>query len=151
MIMHIMKMYYSKYPRTQDEILPYVQHRYNIALSATSLFRCAWVSNHWSQLMQLYPLHHLLESPPMLKTKQTNQQNLLNKSSTSANKSMTFWKMPILNTSNEMTNIMIHKSSRLGIWFGCIYRKRVSQEPITSFFHFDIGHTPSPRQFQLHL
>jgi hypothetical protein len=29
MIVHILRMYNSKHPRTWDEILPYVQHSYN--------------------------------------------------------------------------------------------------------------------------
>jgi hypothetical protein len=50
MIVHILRMYNSKHPRTWDERLPYVQHSYNracIAQPATSPFRWGWDSNHW--------------------------------------------------------------------------------------------------------
>jgi hypothetical protein len=50
MIVHILRMYNSKHPFTWDESLHYVQHSYNrtfIALLATTLFSCAWGSNHW--------------------------------------------------------------------------------------------------------
>jgi hypothetical protein len=36
MIVHILRMYNSKYPRTWDEILPYVQHSYNRALHSST-------------------------------------------------------------------------------------------------------------------
>jgi hypothetical protein len=37
MIMHILRMYNSKNPRTWDEILPYVQHSYNQALHSSTI------------------------------------------------------------------------------------------------------------------
>lgn len=36
MIIHILRMYHSKHPRTWDESLPYVQHSYNRALHSTT-------------------------------------------------------------------------------------------------------------------
>jgi hypothetical protein len=36
MIMHILRMYNSKHPRTWDENLPYVQHSYNMALHSST-------------------------------------------------------------------------------------------------------------------
>ena len=36
MIVHILRMYNSKHPRTWDEILPYVQHSYNRALHSST-------------------------------------------------------------------------------------------------------------------
>jgi hypothetical protein len=36
MIVHILRMYNSKHPRTRDEILPYVQHSYNRALHSST-------------------------------------------------------------------------------------------------------------------
>ena len=35
MIVHILRMYNSKHPRTWDESLPYVQHSYNRALNSS--------------------------------------------------------------------------------------------------------------------
>jgi hypothetical protein len=35
MIVHILRMYNSKHPRTWDESLPYVQHSYNRALHSS--------------------------------------------------------------------------------------------------------------------
>ena len=60
----------------------------------------------------------------MLRPRLIRPPDLLNEFITSANRSMTFWRIPILNTSSDMTNIRFHTSSRLGIRFGCIYRKR---------------------------
>jgi hypothetical protein len=36
MIVHILRMYNSKHPRTWDESLPYVQHNYNRALHSST-------------------------------------------------------------------------------------------------------------------
>lgn len=36
MIIHILRMYHSKHPRTWDESLPYVQHSYNRAIHSSS-------------------------------------------------------------------------------------------------------------------
>ena len=36
MIMHILRMYNAKHPRTWDESLPYVQHSYNRALHSST-------------------------------------------------------------------------------------------------------------------
>jgi hypothetical protein len=36
MIVHILRMYNSKHPRTWDESLPYVQHSYNKALHSST-------------------------------------------------------------------------------------------------------------------
>ena len=36
MIVHILRMYNSKHPRTWDESLPYVQHSYNRALHSST-------------------------------------------------------------------------------------------------------------------
>ena len=36
MIVHILRMYNSKHPRTWDESLPYVQHSYNQALHSST-------------------------------------------------------------------------------------------------------------------
>jgi hypothetical protein len=36
MIIHILRMYNSKHPRTWDESLPYVQHSYNRALHSSN-------------------------------------------------------------------------------------------------------------------
>jgi hypothetical protein len=36
MIVHILRMYYSKHPRTWDDGLPYVQHSYNRALHSST-------------------------------------------------------------------------------------------------------------------
>ena len=87
----------------------------------------------------------------MLRLRLIRPPYLLNGSNPYTNKSIKFWKIPILNISNDMTNIGIHTSSRLGIRFGCIYRKRGSQDPTTSFVHFGMGHTPSPRQLVIML
>ena len=50
MIVHILRMYNSKHPRTWDESFPYVQHSYNQALHSLTghnPFQVGWDSNHW--------------------------------------------------------------------------------------------------------
>ena len=79
----------------------------------------------------------------MLRLKMIRPPNLLNESSTSTNISMTFWKIPILNTSSAMTNIRFYTSIKLGIRFSFICRKRGSQDPIAKSIHFNMGYTPS--------
>ena len=91
-------------------------------------------------------LEYLNATIILTRLRMISRLDLLNEYSTSANRSMRFWKRPILNTSNDMTIIGLHISFRLGIRFGCIFIKRGSQDPITSFIHFDMGHTPSPRK-----
>ena len=114
-----------------------------IALSVIDLFRCACVSNLWPQLVYLYPLHPHRRNIPMLGMRMTRPPYLLKESNSYSNNSMTFCKIPLLNTSSDMTNIGFHTSSRLGIRFDCICNNRGSQDLITRFFHFNMFHKPS--------
>ena len=51
--------------------------------------------------------------------------------------------MPSINSG--MANIDFYTNFRWVIRFGYICRKVGSQDLITRFVHFDMGHTPSPR------
>ena len=68
----------------------------------------------------------------MLRPRLIRPPDLLKESNTYANMSMTFWKRPIINIRNNMTNIRFHTSSRWGIRLGYICRKRGSSEPNAS-------------------
>ena len=80
----------------------------------------------------------------MLILRMIRPPDLLNKSSTSANKSMKFYKKTIPSTSINVTGTGSHRWVKR---FGLIFRKRGSHDPIASFFHFNMGHTPSPRYY----
>jgi hypothetical protein len=68
----------------------------------------------------------------MLNLRPTKPPNSLNGSNTSTNRSMIFYRNPMLSTSNTMINTEFHTSFRWETRFGCICRKNTLQDPIRS-------------------
>lgn len=118
-----------------------------IAMLATILFMCAWGSNHWPQLMYLCHFHLHIRNQPIVKIRLISPPNLLNRFIKIANKSMTFWRKTTPSKRNDITNIWFHVGLSWLITFGCIYKSIGSWDSITRFIEFDIGLTPSPRQY----
>jgi hypothetical protein len=94
-------------------------------------------------------LHYLLQphrqTLPMFILRPKNPLDTLSRFITSANRSMRFYKNPILSTSNTMINTGYHTSFRLLTRFGYICRKSILQGPIESSAHFAMGLTLSAR------
>lgn len=87
----------------------------------------------------------------MSSPKSTRQIASLRTFNTSANRSMTYWKKPMLITSNNIINIECHTSSRWVIKFGYICRRRALLGTTARFTRFDMVHTPSPRLWEIML
>jgi hypothetical protein len=62
MIVHILRMYNSKHPRTWDESLPYVQHSYDRALHSSTVHSTFQVG------LGLQPLRHIDVALPLATT-----------------------------------------------------------------------------------
>jgi hypothetical protein len=94
-------------------------------------------------------LHYPLWSPRpthlLLQLKLTKPPGLLSRSSTSFNKFRISYISPMTSTSNTMINTGCHISFRWVTNFGCICKKNALPDPIESFTHSFMGHTPSPR------
>jgi hypothetical protein len=91
----------------------------------------------------LLPTHrHTL---PMINVQSTKTPDSLSEFSTSANRSRSFCRNPMLITSSTMINTGYHTSFRLAIMSGYICRRSVSQSPIGISSHFAMGLTLSPR------
>jgi hypothetical protein len=94
-------------------------------------------------------LHFPLRSPQpthlLLQLKLKKPPGSLSGSITSANRFRISYRSPMTSTSSAMINIGCHISFRWETKFGCTCRKNALQDPIRSFTHFVMGHTPSPR------
>jgi hypothetical protein len=93
--------------------------------------------------------HFPLQSPQpthlLLQLKLTKPPGSLRRSSTSANRFRISYRSPMTSTNNAMINIGCHISFRWATKFGHTCRKNALQDPIRSFSHSVMGHTPSPR------
>jgi hypothetical protein len=103
-----------------------------IARPTTVPFRWGWDFNHWVPLMSHYPLHPHRKNHPMLNLRLTKPPSLLNGFNTSDNRSMIFYRNPMLSTNNAMINTGCHTSFRWETRSGCICRKSTLQDPIRS-------------------
>jgi hypothetical protein len=94
-------------------------------------------------------LHFPLRSPRLthllLQLKLTKPPGSLSGSITSSNRFMISYISPMTSTSSAMINIGCHISFRWATKFGCTCRKNALKDPIRSFAHSVMGHTPSPR------
>jgi hypothetical protein len=100
-------------------------------------------------------LHFPLRSPQLthflLQLKLTKPPISLSGSSTSANRFSISYRSPMTITRNTMINIGCHIIFRWATKFGCTCRKNALQDPIKSFSHSIMGHTPSPRPWGIML
>lgn len=97
-----------------------------IALLSTSLFKWAWGFNCWPSLMSLFHTYPLKQTFPMLKQRLTKSPDSLKRFNTFTNKSMIFYRNPMLNTINAMINTGFHTSFRWVTKFGWIFKKSAS-------------------------
>jgi hypothetical protein len=93
-------------------------------------------------------LHFPLRSPRsnhlLLQLKLTKSPGSLIISITSSNRYRISYRSPMTSTIGAMINIVFHISFRWATKFGCACRKNALQDPIRSFVHSVMGHTPSP-------
>jgi hypothetical protein len=108
-------------------------------------FRWGSDSNPWVPLMLHYLLQPHRKILPMFILRPTKPPNSLREFSTSTNMSMIFCRKQMLGTRSTMINIGCHTRFKWETRFGCIWRRRVLQDPIGSFVHFVMVLTPSPR------
>jgi hypothetical protein len=116
-----------------------------IARLATIPFRWGWDFNHWVPLMLHFPLHPHRNNHPMLNLRLTNPPSLLNEFNTFNNRSMIFYKNPMLSTNNAMINTGFRTIFMWETRSNFICKKSALQDLIRSFVHFTMELTPSPR------
>jgi hypothetical protein len=94
-------------------------------------------------------LHYLLQphkhNIPMSSLRSTNPPDSLSRFNTSSNRSMIFFKKPMISTSSSMINTGYCTSFGWETRSGYICRKNALQGPIESSAHFTMGLTLSPR------
>jgi hypothetical protein len=94
-------------------------------------------------------LHYLLQphkkNLPMFSLRLTKTLDSLSGFNTSANRSMTFCRKPMLSTSSAMINTRCHISFRWETRSSYICRNNTLLGPIRSSSHFAMGLTLSPR------
>jgi hypothetical protein len=94
-------------------------------------------------------LHYPLWSPQpthiLLQLKLTKPPGSLSIYKTSPNRFRIFYRSPMTSKINTMINTGRHLSLRWVTKFGCTCRKSALHDPIKSFSHSVMGHTPSPR------
>jgi hypothetical protein len=95
--------------------------------------------------MLQYPLRSPRSTQLLLQLKLTKPPGSLRGPNTSANKYRISYISPMTSTSGAMINTGCHISFRWATKFGCTCRKSALQDPIESFAHSIMGHTPSPR------
>ena len=116
-----------------------------ITQPAITPFRWGWDSNHRVPQMFQFPLRSPRLTHLLLQLKLTNPLNSLIRSITSANRFKISYRIPMTSTNNVMINIGCHISSRWATKLSCTCRKNTLHDPIRSFAHSVMGHTPSPR------
>jgi hypothetical protein len=122
-----------------------VQHIYNRALHRSTPifpFRWVWDFNHWVPLMLHYTLHPQRKNHPMLNMRKPKPLSLLNELRTSGDRSMIFYRNPMLSANSAMINTECHTSFRWETRSGSICRKSTLQDPIKIFIHFAMYLTP---------
>jgi hypothetical protein len=92
-----------------------------------------------------FPLRSPRPTPLLLQLRLTKPPSSLRGSNTSTNRFRISYRSPMTSTSSAMINIGFHISFRWVTKFGCTCRKNALQDPIRSFTHSVMGHTPSPR------
>jgi hypothetical protein len=117
----------------------------SIAPLVVAHFKWGWDSNPWVPLMLHYLLPPHRHTLPMFSLRSTEPPDSLSGFSTSANRSMRFYRNPMISTSNAMINIGYRTSFKLETMSRYICRRNISQGPIGSSTHFSMGLTPSPR------
>jgi hypothetical protein len=113
-----------------------------------SHFRWGWDSNSWVPLMFHYLLQPHRQNIPMFILRLKKPLDSLRGFNTSANRSMIFYKKPILSTSSTMINTKYRTSFKWETRSSYICRKNILQGPIRSFVHFSMGLTLSPRLWE---
>jgi hypothetical protein len=109
-------------------------------------FRWGWDSNPWVPLMLHYLLQQHRKILPMFSLRMKKPPDSLSGFNTSTNRSMVFWRKPMLiSTSSAMINIRYRTSFRWETRSSYICRKNSLQSPIERSIHFDMGLTLSPR------
>jgi hypothetical protein len=86
--------------------------RLSIAPLSIAHFRCGWDSNPWVSLMLHYLLQPHRHNIPMFSLRPIKPLESLSRFNTSTNRSMRFFRYPVLSTSNAMINIGYHTSFR---------------------------------------
>ena len=136
-------MYNSKHLDTWDDNLHYVQHNYNKAIHNSI------GHNPFQVCLGFQPLGPINVALPLESTQDESSHAKIE-----ADKVTWFIEKiqhihqqvhDILQKANAMINIGFHTNSKWATRFGCICRKRASQDPIGSLVHFSMGLIPSPR------
>jgi hypothetical protein len=117
----------------------------SIAPSIIAHFRWGRDSNPWVILMLHYLLQPCRHTIPMLSLRPKNPPDSLSGFNTSADKSVIFYRKPMLSISNTMINTGYRTSFRLETKSSYICRRNVLQGPIGSSSPFTMGITLSPR------
>jgi hypothetical protein len=141
-------MYNSKNPCIKDESIPSIQHNYKRDLHS-------YVGYIPFQMgLGFQPLGPINVALPLATTQEecshvrlTKPLDSLSRFNKSTNRSMRFYKNPLLSTSNAMINTRYHTNFRWDTSFGYICRKSASQGPIESSVHFSMGLTLSLRMW----
>jgi hypothetical protein len=148
MIVHILRMYNSKHPRTWDESLPYVQHNYNQALHSSTNH------NPFQVGLGFQPLCPIDIAMPFVATQEDSAhvQSEADKENSFIEHIQHIFQQvhDILDRANakyksDMINIGCHTTSKWVTKCGCICKRSTSLDPTASFICSDMGRTPSPR------
>jgi hypothetical protein len=92
-----------------------------------------------------FPLWSPRPTHLLLQLKLTKPPCSLRESSTSSNRFMISYRIPMTSTRSTMINVKCHICFRRATKFGCTCRKNALQDPLRSFSHSVMGCTPSPR------
>jgi hypothetical protein len=117
----------------------------SIAPPTIAHFKWDWDSKPWVPLMLHYLLQPHRQNLPMFSLRPTKPLDSLRGFNTSANKSMRFYRKPMLSTRSAIINIGHRTSFMLETRFGYICRRSILQGPIGSSAHFTMVLTPSSR------
>ncbi len=133
MIVHILRMYNSKHPRTWDESLPYIQHSYNRALHSSTGHSPFQVGLGFQPLCPIdvaMPLAATHMNSAHVQSETDKAPTSLSASNIFASSSMTFLRNQMPSTSSDMINTGCHTSFRWATKSGCICKRNALLEPI---------------------
>jgi hypothetical protein len=102
-------------------------------------FKWGWDSNPWVPLMLHYLLKPHIHNLPMFSLRSIKPPDSLIELNTYANRSMIFYRNPMLSTSIAMINTKYHTCFRWETRFGYICRKNTLHGTIKSLVHFTVG------------